>query len=206
VSVDVRACGSLEELRDALNVISHYFGSENELEDAEKFAQWIDVDRVHAAWEGNRIVGGTGAFSFRLSVPGGGEIPTAGTTIVGVLPSHRRRGVLTAMTRAQLDDCRERGDLAAYLWASEGTIYPRFGYGLASRIGAMTLPRERTQFALPFEARGVVRLLDLAEAARTFPPLYEQMRALTIWPTLVWVASGSSERATSNALARSVRL
>jgi Acetyltransferase (GNAT) domain len=78
VSVDVRACGSLEELRDALNVISHYFRSENELEDAEKFAQWIDVDRVHAAWEGNRIVGGTGAFSFRLSVPGGGEIPAAG--------------------------------------------------------------------------------------------------------------------------------
>ena len=29
--------------------------------------------------------------------------------------------------------------------------------------------------------------------------------AQTIWPTLVWVASGSSERATSKARARSVR-
>jgi predicted acetyltransferase len=77
--------------------------------------------------------------------------------------------------RAQLEDCRARGDVAAYLWASEATIYGRFGYGLASRIGAISLPRERTRFAVPFEARGTVRLLDADEAAVAFPPLYEQL-------------------------------
>ena len=39
------------------------------------------------------------------------------------------------------------------------------------------MPRERTRFAQPFEPRGTVRLLDLDEAAKLFPPLYEQVFA-----------------------------
>ena len=112
-----------------------------------------------------------------MSVPGGGSVPAGGVTVVGVLPTHRRRGVLTAMMKAQLEDCRARGDAVAYLWASEATIYGRFGYGLASRIGAVELPRERTRFAQPFEPRGTVRLLDLEEAAKLFPPLYDAGRS-----------------------------
>jgi len=176
VSIEVRPTASVDELRDALNVISHYFGTENQPEDAERFAQWIELERMHAAWDGGSIVGGAGAFSYLMSVPGG-EVPAAGVTVVGVLPTHRRRGVLTEMMKAQLEDSRARGDLVAYLWASEGTIYGRFGYGLASRMGSMSLARERTAFARPFTPRGTVRLLDLDEAARLFPPLYEQVRA-----------------------------
>jgi predicted acetyltransferase len=177
MDIEVRPCSSTEELRDALNVISHYFGNENQLEDAERFAQWIEVERMHAAFDGDRLVGGAGAFTYRVSVPGGATIPTAGITVVGVLPTHRRRGVLTSLMKEQLEDCRKRGDLAAYLWASEATIYGRFGYGLASRNGAITLAKDRTRFAVPFEPRGTVRLVDLEEAARTFPPLYEQIVA-----------------------------
>jgi predicted acetyltransferase len=176
MDIEVRACSSVEELRDALNAISHYFGHENQLEDAERFANVIEVDRMHAAFDGARIVGGAGAFSYRMSVPGGASIPTAGITVVGVLPTHRRRGVLTSLMKEQLEDCRARGDLAAYLWASEATIYGRFGYGLASRMGAMSLAKDRTRFAVPFAPRGTVRLVDLEEAAATFPPLYEQLR------------------------------
>ena len=176
MSIEVRPTASVDELRDALNVISHYFGTENQPEDAERFAQWIELERMHAAWDGGSIVGGAGAFSYLMSVPGG-EVPAAGVTVVGVLPTHRRRGVLTEMMKAQLEDSRARGDLVAYLWASEGTIYGRFGYGLASRMGSMSLARERTAFARPFTPRGTVRLLDLDEAARLFPPLYEQVRA-----------------------------
>jgi predicted acetyltransferase len=177
MDIEVRACSSTEELRDALNVISHYFGHENQLEDAERFSRWIEVDRMHAAFDGERVIGGAGAFTYRMSVPGGGAIPTAGITAVGVLPTHRRRGVLTALMKEQLEDCRRRGDLAAYLWASEATIYGRFGYGLASRMGAMSLSKDRTRFATTFEPRGTVRLVDLEEAARTFPPLHEQVAA-----------------------------
>jgi predicted acetyltransferase len=173
MSVEVQPCGSVEELNDALAVIGHYFGTDQSLDNAERFAQWIEVPRMHAAWEDGRIVGGAGAFSYRMSVPGG-AVPCAGVTVVGVLPTHRRRGVLTAMMRAQLDDAHERGDAVAYLWASEATIYPRFGYGLASRMGEMTLARDRSAFAVPFDQRGRVRLVDFDESVRIFPALYEQ--------------------------------
>jgi predicted acetyltransferase len=176
MDIEVRPCASTEELRDALNVISHYFGHENTDEDAERFAHWIELERMHTAWDGDRVVGGAGAFTYQLSVPGG-SVPAGGVTVVGVLPTHRRRGVLRSLMKAQLADCRTRGEVAAYLWASEATIYGRFGYGLSSRIGEMTLARDRAAFAVPFTPRGVVRLLGLEEAAKLFPPLYEQVFA-----------------------------
>jgi predicted acetyltransferase len=66
--------------------------------------------------------------------------------------------VLKALMNEQLADCQRRGDLAAYLWASEGTIYGRFGYGLASRMGCISLSNDRTRFAL----RSVARALAVA--------------------------------------------
>jgi predicted acetyltransferase len=177
VGIEVKPCASTEELRGALNAISHYFGQENQVEDAERFAQWIEVDRMHTARDGGRIVGGAGAFTFQMSVPGGGAVPAGGVTVVGVLPSHRRKGVLTSMMKAQLEDCRARGDAVAYLWASEATIYGRFGYGMASRMGQIELAKDRARFAAPFEPRGTFRLLDRDEAAQLFPPLYEQVVA-----------------------------
>ncbi|HEV8460521.1 MAG TPA: GNAT family N-acetyltransferase [Gaiellaceae bacterium] len=176
MDIEVRPCASAEELRDAMNGIGHYFGFENQLEDAERFGQWIETDRMIAAFEGDRIVGGAGGFTYRMSVPGGDSVPAGGTTVVGVLPSHRRRGVLTKMIRAHLEDCRTRGEVAAYLWASEATIYGRFGYGLASRMGRMTLARDRAAFAVPFEPRGTVRIVDETEAFATFPSLYDEVR------------------------------
>ena len=73
MDIDVEPCASTEELRDALNVISHYFGHENTDEDATRFASWIEVDRMHAARADGQIVGGAGAFTYRMSVPGGGS-------------------------------------------------------------------------------------------------------------------------------------
>jgi predicted acetyltransferase len=175
--IEVRPAQSVEELRDGLNAISHYFGNENDTAAAERVARWIELDRMHLALDSGAVVGGAAALTYRMSVPGGGWVPAAGTTVVGVLPTHRRRGILTAMMNAHLEDSRGRGDAVSYLWASEATIYGRFGYGLASRVGEATLAHERTRFAQPFEPRGSVRIVDLEEAARTFPPLYEQVFA-----------------------------
>lgn len=69
------------------------FGGEQE--QPEERALWqelTEIDRSLAVCEGDEIVGGAGAFSFRMSVPGGAVLPTAGVTMVGVLPTHRRRG------------------------------------------------------------------------------------------------------------------
>lgn len=175
--IEVRTCNSIEEMRQALQAISHYFAYENTVEGTERFSQVLKVERMHAAWEADRIVGGAGVMDFEMSVPGGASIPSSGVTVVGVYPTHRRRGVLTQLMRIQLEDCRARGELIAWLWASEAMIYPRFGYGLASRLASVTLARERTAFAQPFEPRGTFRLVDPEEAAQHFPPLYEQARA-----------------------------
>ena len=178
MAVDVRPCASAEELRDALAPIWHFFGGGPTPESAERFAHVLPPDRALAARVDGEVVGGASAFPFELSVPGG-RVRAGGTTVVGVLPTHRRRGVLRAMMRAQLDDLRERGEPVAYLWASEATIYGRFGYGLASWYGEVDVDRQRAAFAEPFEPRGAVRLADEDAAAERIPPLYERVAAVT---------------------------
>src|SRR5581483_7679565 len=132
--------------------------------------------RMHAAFEDGEVVGGAGAFTFDLSVPGA-TLPCAGVTVVGVYPTHRRRGILRAMMRAQLDDVHERGESIAALWASEETIYGRFGYGLAGWGGEVNIPRARGSCAQPLERRGRVRAVTLDEAVELFPPVWEAFRA-----------------------------
>ena len=52
----------------------------------------LDVDRTIAAFDGGAIVGTAAALSFELTVPGHALVPTAGVTMVGVHPTHRRAG------------------------------------------------------------------------------------------------------------------
>lgn len=118
----------------------------------EERAQWkavTEAPRSIAAWDGDEIVGSAGAFSFRLSVPGGALVPAAGVTMVSVQPTHRRRGVLTSMMRRQLDDVRERGEAIAVLTASEPEIYGRFGYGVASERLWFDIDTTRVRLVLP---------------------------------------------------------
>ncbi len=77
----------------------------------------------------DRWVTTCGAYSRRLTVPGG-EVAAAAVSCVTVNPSYRRRGLLRQMMTHQLTDIAERGEEpVAYLWASEASIYGRFGYG-----------------------------------------------------------------------------
>ena len=126
----VRPTRDLSEFVRAVGAIEHYFGGE-EAAEIERFARLLPVERMHAAFDGAEIVGGAGVVSVRAHGPGRAS-RCAGVTVVGVLPTHRRRGILDRMMRAQLADIRERGEPIAALWASEETIYGRFGYGLAS--------------------------------------------------------------------------
>jgi predicted acetyltransferase len=141
----------------------------------ERFSKNLPIERVHAAWEGKSIVGGAGAFPFELTVPGA-VVPTAGVTVVGTFPTHRRRGVLRAMMRAQLDDVHEREEPLALLWASEDTIYGRFGYGMASVRCSMSIPRAHSAFARPLEREGTLRFVDRDEALRLFPRVWDKVR------------------------------
>jgi predicted acetyltransferase len=120
-------------------VLDAAFGGSLTDEEHQDQRDWLEVDRLLAAEEDGRFVGAAGAFSFAMTVPGGASVPVAGVTWVGVLPTHRRRGVLTSMMRRQLDDVVERGEPIAVLTASEASIYGRFGYGLATRLAKVRI-------------------------------------------------------------------
>ena len=66
-------------------------------------------------------------------MPGGAVLPLAAVTRVGVRADRTRRGLATALMRAQLDDVRARGDAARAAVVHRGGIYGRFGFGVATR-------------------------------------------------------------------------
>jgi len=175
----IRPCRSLDELGQAAGAIGHYFGWVPTGDEVERFSQVLPVERMHAAFDGKEIVGGAGVFPFELTVPGG-PVPCAGVTVVGVLPTHRRRGLLSRMMRAQIDDIHARGEPFAALWASEPTIYGRFGYGHASLTHEIHLPRIWAALRAGTPARsGQVRLVESDEAQKVLPRLYERVRKET---------------------------
>ncbi len=171
----VRACTDLDEYGLAVGAIGQYFNPPPGEELLELFARTLPHERMHAAFEDGAVVGGAGAFPFELSVPGG-SLPCAGVTAVGVHPTHRRRGVLRSMMDAQLRDVHERGEPIAALWASEETIYGRFGYGIASWAGELRVPHEWDAFAVPLEPAGTARFVTPDEARGLLPPIYDAVR------------------------------
>jgi predicted acetyltransferase len=175
MSFEIRSTRDHDEFSRAVDAIGQYFSPPPGPEMLERFGQLLPQERMHAALEDGEIVGGAGAFPFDLSVPGG-SLPCGGVTVVGVLPTHRRRGVLRRMMHAQLRDIHERGEPLATLWASEETIYGRFGYGLAAWAGEVTIPKEWNAFAQPLERRGSARFVTPEEARSLFPPVWEALR------------------------------
>lgn len=168
-----------------------------EITEAE-YEDWFRVaepERWIAAFEGpagRDALGCAGAITFRMTVPGG-EVAAAGVTGVGVRPDYHRRGILRALMRHQLDDLRARGEPVAILWASEGAIYQRFGYGLAAMSGFLEIERTRSAFARHYPSEGRLRLVDEEEALAAFPLVYEAMRQVTpgsLSRSDVWWRSG----------------
>jgi predicted acetyltransferase len=133
----------------------------------------VETDRSFAAVDGDRIVATSAAITFRMVVPGGARVPTAGVTMVGVQPTHRRRGINTLMMRALLDQAAERGEPLAALFASEGAIYGRFGYGLAAYLAEFQAESARMQFVRGSEPRGRVELLPKDEAMAIVTRVYD---------------------------------
>jgi predicted acetyltransferase len=126
-------------------------------ESPEERALWrelTELDRTIGAFDAKSVVGTASAFTFGLAVPGGAAehrtaarelVPAAGVTMVGVRGTHRRRGLLTAMMRRQLDDVRERGEPLAVLTASAPSIYGRFGYAAATSKVGLEMERHRVR-------------------------------------------------------------
>ena len=174
-----------DELADFLLVDQHAFNGTPPSERSHaNFLSRIEFDRTLVAFDGETMVGGTGIYSFQMRVPGA-MAAVAGVSLVAVLPSHRRRGILSALMRRQLADISERGEAVAALFGSESVIYGRYGYGRASwqaayrmhgREGALAPgapadPGLRLRITEPASARAeLAKVFELALAER--PGMY----------------------------------
>ncbi|MEV0677520.1 GNAT family N-acetyltransferase [Actinosynnema sp. NPDC050436] len=137
------------------------------------------------AFADDELVGTVQTFPSELAVPGGAVVPMSAVSRVGVRADWTRRGVLTALQRAQLRAMRDAGDVASSLRASESVIYGRFGYGVATRYREVRVKRVETRSRLPIAGR--VRLVDAERALPLCQELFDRLspgRAGTIarWP------------------------
>ncbi len=148
-------------------------------------SQRFETGRGLVALDDGQVVGSNLVYSLEVSVPGpvpagraGGAdapgtrvVPAAAISFVCVLPSHRRRGIAASLMAGVLAGVQQRGtEPVAVLWASEATIYHRFGFGPATRFASFVLPRRvgavRAELTDPLTARLVDPATHTAEVER----------------------------------------
>jgi predicted acetyltransferase len=151
----------------------HY--SEVELADARLD---LDPDRVLVTLDGPQIVAVSAELPFMMSLPGGTEVSALGLSWVSVEITHRRQGVLRTMIERQLRASAAGGDAATILTASEGAIYGRYGFGVATQARRAVVQRRRARIVQPVDA-SAVRRMTTDKAREVLPGLYERWRRLT---------------------------
>lgn len=167
-----------DELRAASETVSVTLMSPpvSDEEWAKRQPSWEQCDSV-SAWDGDRCVGHAGGYPVHTLVPGGARLATSAVTRVGVLPTHRRRGVARELLTRLIEDAVGRGQVLASLRASEAAIYPRYGFGLAGRAAEIRVDPLRATPLAAQPAAGTVRLLRPAEVLDVVPAIYERVAA-----------------------------
>jgi len=136
--------------------------------------QW-EPGRLWAAFDGDRVCGTFRSWSTEVTVPGLARLPAAAVSAVTVLPTHRRRGILTGLAAREHAALRERGDAMAILYASEYPIYGRFGYAPATRWASWTVDTRLAR--MHHEPAGSVELVTPSvEAGEQIRGIHEAFR------------------------------
>ncbi len=166
-----------DELREFASSIWAAFHEDMRDADAVRWERVLEPERTLAIRDRGRIVAGAGVFTRRLAVPGG-VVPAGGVTLVGVRPTHRRRGLMSSLMRRQLNDIHDGGrEAVAILWASEPVIYGRFGYGLGTHAADTRVATASARLRSSPDAQ--VDLLSPAEALPAIRQVHE-----AVWPTI----------------------
>jgi predicted acetyltransferase len=160
--------------------ISRGFGHDGATDEGsrERFDALFELDRTVAAFDGDDIVGTGAGYTLGVTVPGGAEVPMAGTAMITVQPTHRRRGILRALMDRHLSDVEDRGEPLAGLWASETSIYGRFGYGPSTYRQRALIEAKSIEFRPMTGNEPVVRFLDPSEVEPVIRSLYEMARPM----------------------------
>lgn len=138
-------------------------------------------ERPLGAYVRGEMAGTAMSFSMELTVPGRLRLPMAGVSYVAVHPLFRRRGIMRALMRRQLDDLYAQAVPVAGLGASEAGVYGRFGYGPATWDSSWRLARAALRdWAQGDWAQGGDRcsleLVGAATARELFPAVHDQAR------------------------------
>jgi predicted acetyltransferase len=164
-----------EEFDDFSRAAMSAFHREFNDEDRARYEKIDEPERSLAWFDDGRIVATTMAFTRTLTVPGA-TVGCAGVTAVAVVPTHRRRGLLTAMMRRQVEDVRERGEPVAALWASEAGIYGRFGYGVGATQAHVVARRPAARLAVPTSPGEPLRSGPAGEYVEAMRAVHERVR------------------------------
>ncbi|MGH8959232.1 MAG: GNAT family N-acetyltransferase [Acidimicrobiia bacterium] len=168
-----------QEAASFRRVMGHAFGFDPNEKTIDRFNSLWEPERSRNAYEGETMVATLGAFSLQLTVPGA-VLPAGGTSMVAVLPSHRRQGLLRRMMLAHLNDVAEHEEPIAALWASESSIYGRFGFGTASSAVDITAPTAHRRFHRLAPEPASVELITSNQARILLPAIQDKIRP--IWP------------------------
>ena len=177
-----------DELQAACEVQSLAFGGHFEPSRLPRAREWFELGDYLGAFDGPDLVGVTERFPFEMSVPGG-SVTTACIGGVSVLPSHRRRGILTGMMKRHLAAAHDLGLTVAPLGSTESPIYGRFGYGIAAEHEDWKIERHRTAFRQEYAWEGSLRMVKIDRAREVFPRVYRRAtahRAGVIQPPKPW--------------------
>ena len=175
MSVEIRVCPP-ERIGELFKTAEIAFGENISDDQIARIEKLSDRERFVCALDDDRLVATSGVWATRLSVPGG-DLATGGVTFVTVLPTHRRRGLMRGMMRWMIDDCHSRGEPLAALWAAEGAIYQRFGFGLATLSFNLEAEMRSIGLAREWPREGSCRLLPAGEGLDLVAPIYEAARA-----------------------------
>ena len=178
MTITLRTAVSAEDVGAAIAPIFHYFGVTPPEQAVTNFTTLMTPSRVLLAQDGPDTIGGCGSFPLQLTTRGG-HVAACGLSMVGVMPTHRRRGVLRAMMRQIFADCRARDEAVAYLWASDERIYGRYGFGLTGFSGDVAISRDHTAFVLPHTQGARIRRVSPAEALETASRIYAAVTSRT---------------------------
>jgi predicted acetyltransferase len=187
------------------------FGHRHTAEQLANLAEELVVARSLAVLDHGEIVGTANSHVELMTLPGLSRCDVAAVTEVSVAPTHRRRGLLTSMMRRQLDDLRDGHEPLAVLLASEGSIYARFGYGVATFAARYLVDKRRARLSAPVAppdgsgspgGAGSVRLVDRAQAVESFPLVFNEYLPTRVgelnrlngdWGEVLGEPSGESE-------------
>ncbi|WP_406183477.1 GNAT family N-acetyltransferase [Streptomyces sp. NBC_01006] len=185
MSADVRPIAE-SELPEWLGAVNTGFLRPDRVTESDiaQRAKHGDLGRTLGAFDAStgRCVATLRSFAQELTVPGGATVAASAVTNVAVLPTHRRRGLLTRMMATELAAAQARGDVVSTLIAAEYPIYGRYGYGPAASIAEWEIDVSRTgldpRWSGPADG-GRIELVDAAGARTIGPGLHERLRAVS---------------------------